>query len=48
VPGTASAGQVAIITDNPADYAIVRMYSTLGAAQRIAVEVFRDPDDAVR
>jgi hypothetical protein len=41
-------GPVAIITDSPADYAIVRMYSTLGAAQRITVEVFRDPADATR
>jgi RecJ-like exonuclease len=41
-------GPVAIITDNPADYNIVRMYSALGAPQRINVEVFRDPADALR
>jgi hypothetical protein len=41
-------GPVAIITDKPADYNIVRMYSALGAPQRINVEVFRDPADALR
>ena len=41
-------GPVAIITDNPADYAMVRMYSTLGAEQQMTVEVFRDPGDAMR
>jgi RecJ-like exonuclease len=41
-------GPVAIVTDNPADYAIVRMYSTLGAEQHMTVEVFRDPSDATR
>jgi hypothetical protein len=41
-------GPVAIVTDNPADYAIVRMYSTLGAEQHVTVEVFRDPADALR
>lgn len=41
-------GPVAIITDKPADYNIVRMYSALGAPQRINVEVFRDPADAIR
>jgi RecJ-like exonuclease len=41
-------GPVAIVTDNPADYAIVRMYSTLGAEQHMTVEVFRDPGDATR
>jgi RecJ-like exonuclease len=41
-------GPVAIVTDHPADYAMVRMYSSLGAQQRITVEVFRDPSDAVR
>jgi len=41
-------GPVAIITDNPADYNIVRMYAALGAPQRITVEVFRDPADAIR
>jgi len=41
-------GPVAIVTDNPADYTIVRMYAALGAPQRITVEVFRDPADAIR
>ena len=41
-------GPVAIVTDNPADYAMVRLYSSLGAEQRLSVEVFRDPSDAVR
>jgi RecJ-like exonuclease len=41
-------GPVAIITDNPADYAMVRLYSSLGAEQRLSVEVFRDPGDAER
>ncbi len=41
-------GPVAIITDNPADYAMVRMYSSLGAEQQMTVEVFRDPSDAMR
>jgi hypothetical protein len=41
-------GPVAIVTDNPGDYAMVRMYSSLGAEERITVEVFRDPSDAVR
>jgi RecJ-like exonuclease len=41
-------GPVAIVTDNPADYSIVRMYSTLGADQHVTVEVFRDPSDALR
>jgi hypothetical protein len=41
-------GPVAIITDIPADYAMVRLYSSLGAEQRMTVEVFRDPSDAIR
>jgi hypothetical protein len=41
-------GPVAIITDKPADYNIVRMYSALGAPQRVTAEVFRDPADAER
>jgi hypothetical protein len=41
-------GPVAIITDHPADYNIVRMYAALSAPQRITVEVFRDPADAIR
>ena len=41
-------GPVAIVTDNPADFAMVRMYSWLGAEQRLTVEVSRDPNDALR
>jgi hypothetical protein len=41
-------GPVAIITGKPADYNIVRMYAALDAPQRITVEIFRDPDDAIR
>jgi hypothetical protein len=41
-------GVIAIVTDNPADYATVRLYSALGAERRLSVEVFRDPSDAVR
>jgi hypothetical protein len=41
-------GPVAIITDNPADYTIVRMYAALAEPHRITVEVFRDADSAVR
>jgi hypothetical protein len=41
-------GPVAIVTDQPADYEMVRAYSQLGATARITVEVFRDPGDAER
>jgi hypothetical protein len=41
-------GPVAIVTDSPADYAMLRSYSTLSARESIAVEVFRDPGDAER
>jgi hypothetical protein len=43
-------GPVAIVTDRPATYGIVRMYSMLsdGAPQHLSVDVFRDPADAVR
>jgi hypothetical protein len=41
-------GPVAIVTDNPADYELVRAYSTLSARAEIAVDVFRDPTDAER
>jgi len=41
-------GSVAIVTDHPAEYAMMRMYSSLGAEQRLTAEVFRDPSDALR
>ena len=43
-------GPVAIVTDRPATYGIVRMYSMLsdGAPQHLTVDVFRDPADAER
>jgi RecJ-like exonuclease len=41
-------GPVAIVTDNPADYTIVRMYAALAEPHRITIEVFRDPESAVR
>jgi hypothetical protein len=41
-------GPVAIVTDNPADYALLRIYSTRIARAEMAVEVFRDPGDAER
>jgi hypothetical protein len=41
-------GPVAIVTDNPADYSIVRTYSNLSGQAQRPVEVFRDPSDAER
>jgi len=41
-------GPVAIITENPADYTIVRMYAALVEPHRITIEVFRDANAAVR
>jgi len=41
-------GSVAIVTDNPADYALLRTYSILSARAEITVEIFRDPGDADR
>jgi hypothetical protein len=41
-------GPVAFVTDNPAAYGMVRMYSTLGDQAHLSVEVFRDTADAER
>jgi len=39
-------GPVAIVTTNPSNYGMARMYSTLGEPVRLSVEVFREIAEA--
>ena len=41
-------GPVAIVTDNPAYYVVIRLYASLGKSAHLTMEVFRDPGDAER